>query len=80
MAIVDLSPWQGGAWECLVRGVKRCLVKIIGRAMLSYFQLSIILIETESVIYARPLIKIYDDTEGLDTIPFHWSKPCTGSQ
>ncbi len=36
--IVDLSPCQGGTWERLVRSVKRCVIKIIGRAMISYLK------------------------------------------
>ena len=63
--IVDRSPWQGGASERLVHLLNWCLVKMIGRAMLSYFKLSTILIETEIVIIARPLTYIYNDTEGI---------------
>ena len=52
--IVALSPWMGGAWKRLIRSVKRCFVKIIGRASLSYFELSTILTEVEGVINCRP--------------------------
>ena len=61
--ILDRSPWQGGMWERLIRSVKRCIVKIVGRAMLSFMELSTLLVEIESVINARPLTYIYDDVE-----------------
>ncbi len=63
--IVELSPWQGGMWERLIRSVKRCLVKVIGRALLKYDELNTILIEVESVINSRPLTYLTDDEEGV---------------
>ena len=63
--IPEKSPWEGGIWERLVRSVKRCLVKVIGRAMVSFMELSTILVEIEAVINSRPLTYIYDDTEGV---------------
>ncbi len=56
-----------------MRSVKRCLVKIIGRAMLSYSELNTILVEIEGVINARPLTYVFDDSEGI-------SYPLTPSQ
>ena len=63
--IVERSPWQGGFWERLVRSVKRCLVKVVGRALLNFFELSTILVEIEAVINARPLTYVFDDSEGV---------------
>ena len=63
--IADRSPWQGGMWERMVRSVKRCLVKIVGRALLSYVELNTILVEIEAVINATPLTYIFDDSEGV---------------
>ena len=63
--IVELAPFQGGFWERLIRSVKRCLIKTIGRAMLNYDELHTILVEIEGVINTRPLTYVYDDNEGV---------------
>ena len=63
--IVDRSPWQGGAWERLIRSVKRCLKKVIGRAYLMQIELSTILAEVEAVINCRPITYMYDDVDGI---------------
>lgn len=63
--IVELAPFQGGYWERLVRSTKRCLVKVIGRALLKFDEMSTILVEIESVINSRPLTYVYDDSEGI---------------
>ena len=63
--IVELAPFQGGFWERLIRSVKRCLIKTIGRAMLNYSELHTVLVEIEGVVNARPLTYVYDDNEGV---------------
>ncbi|XP_065062963.1 uncharacterized protein LOC135689604 [Rhopilema esculentum] len=63
--IVDRSPWQGGAWERLIRSVKRCLKKVIGRSYLTQIELNTILTEVEAVINSRPITYVYDDTDGI---------------
>ena len=50
--ILDRSPWQVGMWERLIRSVKRCIIKIVGRAMLSFVEINTLLVEIESVINA----------------------------
>ena len=63
--IVAKAPWWGGFWERMVRSVKRCLRKIIGKATLRLEKLNTILVEVESVINCRPLAYVYDDQEGI---------------
>ncbi len=63
--IVELAPWQGGHWERLIRSVKRCLLKVIGRSLLSNSELGTILVEVESFINSRPITYLFDDKEGI---------------
>ena len=63
--IVAKASWWGGFWERMVRSVKRCLRKIIGKATLRLEELNTILVEVESVINCRPLTYVYDDQEGI---------------
>ena len=63
--IPEKSPWEGGIWERLVRSVKRCLIKVIGRAMVSFMELGTILVEIEGVVNSRPLTYVFNDTEGV---------------
>jgi len=60
---VSLAPWWGGFWERMVRITKDLLRRSNGRACLEYDELEVSLIETESVINARPLNYI---GEGVD--------------
>jgi hypothetical protein len=48
--IVEKVAWHGGFWERLIKSVKRCLKKSIGRATLSFEELRTILIEIESTL------------------------------
>ena len=63
--IGELSPWNGGMWERLIRSTKRCLIKNIGRSLLNYAELGTILVEIERVINSRPLTYVFDDQEGI---------------
>ena len=49
------SPWYGGNWERLLRTVKSCLYKTIGRTILDYFSLLTMLSDVQNVINNRPL-------------------------
>ena len=62
-----MAPFQWGFWKRLIRSVKRCLIKTIGRAMLNYNELHTILVEIEGVITAHPLRYVYDDNEGVSS-------------
>ena len=60
--------WGGGFWEHLVRSVKRCLRKSLGRTILNFDQLNTLLIKIECVLNSRPLTYVEDDTGGIGYI------------
>lgn len=63
--IIEKASWWGGFYERMVQSVKRTLRKVIGRSSLQYDELNTLLVETESIINARPLTYVEDDQEGL---------------
>ena len=63
--IIERAPWWGGFWERLVRSVKTPLKKVLGRATLNFEQLRTLIVEIESVINARPITYVYDDTNSI---------------
>ena len=63
--IMERAPWWGGFWERLIKLIKRCLKKIVGRSTLTLEELDTVLIEIEAVINARPITCVYDDEESV---------------
>ena len=63
--ITEKAPWHGGFWERLVKSVKRCIKKTIGRALLSFEEMRTLLVEIESTLNNRPITYVYDDEEGV---------------
>ena len=59
------GPLVGGYWERLVKSVKRCLRKTLGRSILTFDELATVLVEIEATLNNRPLTYVCDDTEGL---------------
>ena len=59
--IVEKAPWWGGFWERLVRSVKNCIKKVVGRSTLNFEELRTLLVEVESTLNNRPLTYVYDD-------------------
>ena len=49
------SAWVGSAWERLIRVLKMCLYKTVGRNKLSYFEMITTLSHIENAINSRPL-------------------------
>ena len=55
------SPWVGNAWERLIRIVKGCIYKCVGRKHLEYFSFISLLTDIGNAINSRPLT--YGETE-----------------
>ncbi|GFX93988.1 integrase catalytic domain-containing protein [Trichonephila clavipes] len=60
--IVERAPW-GGFYERLVKAIEDPLRKILGKALLTFEELSTILSEVEVIINHRPLTYVEDDPE-----------------
>ena len=61
------SAWVGATWECLIRTVKSCLYKSIGRSKLSYFELLTVISDVQNALNSRPLTYRSSDND-LETI------------
>ncbi|GBL82134.1 hypothetical protein AVEN_252335-1 [Araneus ventricosus] len=59
--IVERAPWWGGFYERLVKTVKEPLRKILGKALLTFEELSTILSEVEVIVNNRPLTYVEND-------------------
>ena len=73
------SPWVASNWERLLRIVKGCLFKAVGRVKFTQFQLMTLLSDIENSINNRPLTYRSSDND-LDCIsPNSFLKICNGS-
>ncbi|GFY74031.1 integrase catalytic domain-containing protein [Trichonephila inaurata madagascariensis] len=71
--IIERSPWWGGFYERLVRSVKESLLKILGKALLSFEKMRTILTEIEAVLNLRPLSYVYEENnEPRPLTPMHF--------
>lgn len=61
---LEKAPWWGGIFERMVKSVKRCLRKTIGREKLTLDELNTAVIEVEAIVNSRPLT--YVSTEDVE--------------
>ncbi|GBO33685.1 hypothetical protein AVEN_204802-1 [Araneus ventricosus] len=76
--IVEGAPWWGGFWKRLVRSVKTCLKRILGKSSLTYEELYTVLVEIEVVINSRLITYLYSNANEPD--PLSLSHFLTGSK
>ena len=65
--ITERSPWRGGWWERFCGAIKVPLSNVLGRAFLSFNELTTLLVDMEGVINSRPLTAVSDDNR--DPLP-----------
>lgn len=71
--IVERAAWWGGFYERLVRSVKTCLKKILGKSSLEYKEFETTLQEVEAILNSRPLTFISSDAnEPSPLCPAHF--------
>ena len=68
---LEKAPWQGGAFERMIKSAKRCLRKAIGKSGLSFDELLTLVIEVEGVLNSRPLTYVYDTDVTEPLTPSH---------
>lgn len=68
---LEKAPWWGGIFERMIKSTKRCLKKSIGRAYLTYDELSTLVTEIEAVLNSRPLTYVSTDDLEEPLTPSH---------
>ena len=68
---LEKAPWQGGAFERMIKSAKRCLRKAIGRNSLTFDELQTLVTEVEGVLNSRPLTYVYDSDITEPLTPSH---------
>ena len=69
------SPWVGSLWERMIRVVKDCLMKTVGRSSLEYFDFITTLAEVGDAINSRPLTYTSSNDEVMPLTPNCFLKP-----
>ncbi|XP_064470081.1 uncharacterized protein LOC135384827 [Ornithodoros turicata] len=71
--IAERAAWWGGFWERLIRSIKTCLRKILGRSTLDYDALGTVIVQLEAVLNSRPLAYASEDPDDIAVItPAHF--------
>ena len=65
--IAERAAWHGGMWERMVRSVKTCLRKVLGKSCLKYEEIETILIDVEAIVNSRPIT--FTHTSSEESVP-----------
>ena len=67
------APRFGGIWEAAVKGVKFHLKRVIGETLLTFEEMSTLLVQIEACLNSRPLTPLTDDASDLTALtPGHF--------
>lgn len=67
------SPWMGGIWERGVGSIKYHLKRTMGDRILSYEELTTVLVQIEAILNSRPIAPLSENPEDLDVLtPGHF--------
>ena len=69
--LLEKAPWQGGAFEILIKLVKRTLKKILSQALLIYEELLTVVTDVKSTVNCRPITYLYLDERVEPLTPSH---------
>ena len=69
------SPWVGSMWERMIRVVKNCLYKTVGRSQLEYFSFITILSDIVDAINSQPLTYTSSSNDIIPLTPNCFLKP-----
>ena len=62
------SAWVGSTWERMIRVIKSCLYKVVGRSSMDYYKLLTILSDIQNAVNSRPLTYRCSDDTSLEII------------
>ena len=68
---LEKAPWQGGFVERMVKSMKNCLKKVVGKAKLTYDELLTSVSEVEMIVNSRPLTYVSSDDLEEPLTPAH---------
>ena len=69
------SPWFGAYWERMIRVVKDCIYRVMGRHVPNYFEFITFLGDVENVVNNRPLTYVTSAQDVLPLTPNSFLKP-----
>jgi len=72
------AAWIGAAWERMIKTLKSCLNKTLGRKHVPYFQLITLLTDIQESINSRPLTYVESDVNFHALTPNSFLKPAAG--
>ena len=68
---LEKAPWWGGLFERMIKSVKRCLCKVVGRAKFSYDEIHTAIMDIKATVNSRPLSYVHPNDLEQPLTPSH---------